>query len=487
MEVSLRPRDRLFWGLLVAVSGLALLPIWMPKYLPMVDLPQHALQLSIWQHWDDPDSLFRPLYRFNWLAAQQLAQLLVEQISLLLPLIASLKVAISMFVLGVPLACLLLLNEVESNRWFTFLIFPTVYSYSFFWGFLPFLLATPLAIAQFALAHRYMRRPTLSGAIQLNLCSLLVFFSHPLVFAYSGIVCAAMVVTAPGPLKRRLRCLMPLLLALPLPLLWFFLNVSSGIRGAGRIWSLGAHRLLEFLALVPGTGNGVGLLCGIVLLLVPFLFGYRFHSSWSRRIPFLLTCAFFFLVPEVLMAAGSVYRRFAVFALPTLLYALEPRSGREKPFGFAWFFLPGLACVWFVLLSIQFWHFDHEARPFDQILDAMRPGRKALSLMFDYSSNYCSCPAYLQFPAWYQVLKGGLVDYSFADFYTSRYRYRPEFGSRLPLGFEAHAGDFSWDEHSYDYTYFVFRGRRQDWEALLPGGKVSVKENVGSWWLLERR
>ena len=132
-------------------------------YLPMVDLPEHAAQLSIWQQWDDPALGHQAIYEFHPFVPLQTAYLLVVILGLLLPLKIALKVAVLGLVLGVPLSTAYMLKRLRLDPLLVFLAFPIAFSYSFYWGFINFLAAIPLVICLIVFVDRYSQAPYASS------------------------------------------------------------------------------------------------------------------------------------------------------------------------------------------------------------------------------------------------------------------------------------------------------------------------------------
>lgn len=481
--------DRLFLIAFSLLFGVSLVPIWVCEYLPMVDLPQHAAQLSIALRWHDPALRYPDIFDFNWLAAQQLTFLVIRLLSTLFPLMVAIKVFLSLLVVSLPLSCLYLLKQTKTNRWVGLLSFPCVFNFSFYWGFIAFLAAIPIAILSTTLVHNYCRAPTRWASIRLAPLGHILFFTHPLVFGFSGLVSALVVLTQPLGFRTRIQMLLPLVLTLPVPLLWLILVAGEGGGTVSDVWSLGPFRIREFFALIPGLGHPIS---GIIFLLLPFVCGYRLRPEWSRRIPLVVTGAVFMFAPATIFGTAAIYRRFAVFVFPLLLYALKQERAdlfRDR----TRVLFPVSALVWVMIVSANFISFHQESRPFDQILESMEPGKKVLSLTFDKYSTFMVFPVFLHFPVWYQVKKGGLVDFSFAEFFPNRFRYKTRpvagfAGSVLRHG--TFPQDFVWSEHATDYQYFFLRKPGEESSVARTFGEgqnqVRLKAHAGKWWLFER-
>ena len=70
---------------------------------------------------------------------------------------------------------------------------------------------------------------------------------------------------------------------------------------------------------------------------------------------------------------------------------------------------------------------------------------------------------YLHVGCWYQVERGGIADFSFAEFFPNRFRYKPGMDPPLPYNFEWTPDAFVWAEHGGAlYDYFLVRGTTLD-------------------------
>ena len=76
-----------------------------------MDLPQHAAQISIWQRWDQPEFNYRLIYEHNWRASQQTPYLLIYSLTWVFSIHTALRLALFIFLLGIPVATLFLLRE----------------------------------------------------------------------------------------------------------------------------------------------------------------------------------------------------------------------------------------------------------------------------------------------------------------------------------------------------------------------------------------
>src|SRR6478609_10268523 len=96
--------DRSFLLALGACSLVALIVLWVPKYLPLTDLPQHAAQISIWKHLADPSYGFGKVFRVHYFTPYLLANALARVFAEAFTILVAVKLVLTLAVLGLPLS-----------------------------------------------------------------------------------------------------------------------------------------------------------------------------------------------------------------------------------------------------------------------------------------------------------------------------------------------------------------------------------------------
>ncbi|HET8540291.1 MAG TPA: hypothetical protein VFL83_10515 [Anaeromyxobacter sp.] len=193
-----RRLDRLFVGALlvewVAAAGI----LWATPFLPMQDLPQHLFQAEVTRSFDDPALDWKAHFtcdaRFGPYA---LAFLALRAITALAPVEAAVRVLLTL-TLGVYVAIALAVardDEDVASPWPLLLVVPLFFQPIFHLGFLPLVVATPIAllaaidlrtlVARGPARRRLARHAALLGA---------TFLGHPyaaLVYAVLALLLAA--------------------------------------------------------------------------------------------------------------------------------------------------------------------------------------------------------------------------------------------------------------------------------------------------------
>jgi hypothetical protein len=466
--------SRRFAAAWLVLSAFVALPLWVGEYMPMVDIPQHAAQLSIGQHWNDPAFNYPELYQVNNLVNHVAAYTLVRGLAAIVPLSVAIKLALTVFVWALPAAGLFLLRVTGGSRWWSIALFPVAYGFSTYWGFLNYVLAVPLGLILIGQSARYAMRPSNRSALALFVLTVFLFVSHVLVLVFAALAASAIVLVRGGPWRWRLRGLAALAGVLPLLIAWWAAvqrATPPSETGTKTELAFGLDRLYDLLSYQVGIEPTVpNALMGALLLLSPFILGARPAREWWRWIPFAMSIFAVLLVPLHALGVAFLYGRFATFVLPGLLFGLDPAPSPVRR---------GSALV-SVLVALQlsavartFYSFDRESAGLGNVLARLQPHKRVLYFDTAHQSPASFDWAYLHFGCWYQVERGGAVDFSFAKFFPNRYRYKAERRPKLPDNIEWQPFSFRWAMHGGEmYDYILVKGPVP--RAWFPPGTVDL-------------
>lgn len=486
LATTFSPRnDRLFVAMLI----LAVAPLWIGGNLPMVDIPQHAAQIAALRELWAGNDLFVRAFEINWFTPYLLGYLLLYAVALLVPIMVATQIVVSIAVVSIPILTGSLLRAAQADERWKWLAIPASFSFAFYWGFLSFMVAVPVALLFLIRAIKFAREPSVRSGAMLAAFAIFLFFCHVIVLGFTSLVALGYVFGSSFKDPKRLALkMLPFTAPLPLIAGWLLITYENEpvAQKAPVVYGPVLDRLLMLLIQPAGWDSFSPVLCLLVtgsVVLLPFIAG----SSWSHRperwLPFALGLATFLSVPTFVLQAGYFYERLGIFLVPLWLMAWD--AGATSRRRFDW--LGSLVVViWILSSTARFVTFARETESFRAILAQMEPGRTVAAMVVDRSSPLFAAPVYTHFPVWYQATRAGIVDFNFADFYSQPVRYRADAGARLGERLAWYPALFSWDYHGgakYDYFLVrcpfdispeIFKERR---------GDVQLLARIDSWWL----
>lgn len=477
----------LFYSACLAIYAAAIL---IPHYPPMVDLPQHIAAVATLDKIFDGTYVFADHFDFNWLTPYWLGYLLVWIGSLLFGYVWSAKLVVTASILAFVLACTQLRRYVGAPGVFDWLFLTVPLGFAYQWGMLNFIVAAPIGVFAILQFLRYIAGQTRSWSIVLLMLVLLL--AHALMMAFVAATCALLALQNADRLSMYVRRLIPLLSPLPAFLIWFFITWKPSSVESWQ-WDLGWHRVA---GLLPGMVNlpysTESIFVSIGLLALPFAFARPVYSL-SHSAPLMLYACIMLFVPKYFMGNFYTAQRFDIFGV--LLYALMfagsttmAQSALVRVRNLLRLVAPLVALLAASRSTINSSTFDREARGFRSIVATMQAEAPVLGLISARDSMAFSRPVFLHFPAWYQVEKAGMVDYSFAYWPGMNLTYRRD---RLPLADETllwFPQRFDWQIHNADrYRYFIVKGSKQFPSTVLGKhkGQVTLNATEDDWYLFE--
>ncbi len=490
MDSPHAPDTRWYWTAHVLCALAALVALWTVRYLPMVDLPQHAAQIYLWQHYHDPADGIARDHVLNWFTPYLGGYLLVRLAAFVLPLLLAIKLVVTLAALAFPLSLHRLLRETGGDRWWSLLGYPMAFGFSFYWGFLNYLVALPVGMLFLVAALRFAREPTRRRAGAFAAFGLLLCLCHVLVFTVVGAAAGFLVLEGCRSVRGALSRMGPFLPGVLFSAAWVRLTYASvgDVREEGWWNFRPLHRLLELPAMLLGNESDTQAAVVGGLLLLALALSAKLKLAPLRWLAALALVLAHVLGPHRAFGTSFLGERFAVFALPALLLVLTPASSRP------WHRVlrMGLTLTtlgWLAVLVLRFQSFDSDARGFDDISARMEPHRRALSLNFLLETPYTfiPSPSFLHFLAWYQTEKGGRVGRSFAEYFPQLVRFRPGMKPRMTHDLDWFPQRFNWKEDG-DYDYFVVRAPEDLGPRLFASATEPVRlvARSGVWWLYQR-
>lgn len=481
--------DERRWRMAFAFCALAAaIPLLVTYRLPMADLPQHSMQVTVWKYFDDPCYRFRDSYEINWFTPYLLGTSVMRVVASVFSVAASLKIVTWLSIVALPLVMRRLTDFVGVDRWLSLLGFPISFGFSFYWGFINFTLTAPLAILLLLVVCCGVEDGR-RAAEKILILSFVIATAHALVYLF------AVLISAP-PLLLRLRGrrsggwlqLASLLAPVPLLAFWTIRTTSEHARaGAPWRWELYPARLRQILEFQLSPGNDIDAFWfSIVICAIAVMLGVRLTRSLWRWTPFAAATAGFLFMPFGAFGQTFLYPRLAAFAAVTAILVLDPAPPRIRPNAGRLMVMVAVV-TWMAILAGRFSVFHRDAVGFDRVVDIIPANQRVLLLNVMQSDDVPGMP-FLHFSGYYVERKGGVVGWSFASNFPPVLRYKAGVQPGVPPIVTHQPQYFDWAKHSH-FDYFVVRAPGEMAALVFRESAPNTRflGRAGNWWLYENR
>lgn len=476
--------DTLFFLLFAGIGSVSVL---IPEYPPLVDVPQHAAQISLFLSIVSGESEFSDLFSINWFTPYWFGYSIIIFLSPLFGVVWATKVTVALAVFAFPLAARRFVVSHGGGKIWGWLFIPLPYGFAYEWGFLNFLIGVSVGFLFLSQVRVKAEGYSYKDYLVALLWTHFLFLNHVLVMAFFLSVAAFMLFNKS--MKVWIQRLLPYFLVVPTFVIWIFISMlaSSQSQGDGP-WGLGVHRFTDFLPTLYGLPHmWVYQVVGFLLCCLPMVLKYRFALSINRVFPFIMYVVLMLVGPNYLFGNFFTYNRFGMVGLPLYMYMFVEGNDHKVKASYvtgAQVFCVLYAAILLVLTLQKSISFKAESRGFSDVLTHMEPEKRALSMIFERHSSLYDAPVYLHFPLWYQAQKKGLVDFNFAYFYPQIIRYKEE--ARPPAD-----SNFVWFPQLFQYQlfskqgyeYYVVKSRFELSGKLFPAQSVELVTSSHGWWL----
>lgn len=527
MSRSRRPRlEVLAWGFALVI---AILPLWVARELPLVDLPQHRYVLAALGHLDDPATLYPRYFEARSGFRPYLGYYaVVGLLDRAMPADVADRVFLSVVVAAFPLAVAFLLLGLGRPAWPALLSIPFAYGDAFGWGYLNYCASLPLLFASLglwvrALADDRRRSGWLAGLI---VCLPALAATHPGPAFYLALGFPFLLLTTPAPedatapglvgwLRTRIGALAILgWCALGVAIYGASIALRSRSVAAAMArsdWSgLLAQRHLEFRPPIES------------LRVLPDLFANLLRDGTDRVGP--IATALVALAAVAAARTGIARapapagrwveraRPIGLVVIAVLLYVALPLhaygfvgdlSPRFAPLvaALAVGLVPGLAGrtrLVFVCLAAGvslataiplvrgFRAFDRESAPLREMIAAAGDRPTVMGLVYDRDSRVMRHPVYLHAAASVARARGGIPNYTLARWSIAPLRHRAAPPPSYADEWQPERFELATMGPAYDH----FLGRGRPPEAVFGdrlGHEFQLAARAGDWWLVRRR
>ena len=435
---------RLVFELAFAVAALSLAgPLFVARYVPIQDLPQHVAAVRVLHDFHAPQLGFERWFEVHWASTQYVAVYFAAHLFayLLGPVVAT-KAVLGASLVALPYALRALLQSLHRPVSYALLVVPLVYNTQLVLGFLNFMLGLPLMLFGLALFVRCREQPTRARLVVLSVVAILCFLSH--VVPYGMLLLGALALSER---RRLLRGALPFVPSLLLASAWsastpagkaFSTLSTSGALFASR--EPLASRIAEasfWLNDVLWTHEDEHALFGTFTLLVIVVaagviarFRHRTESDVAPRLRWfaLLTplCALLYLVlPSSYGFIWPIHARFVVLAWLFAIPLLPPTPPAVRSaiaaaaFTLSLYVTHAVARAFTESAELEYAGLAH-------VIDQVPYGSRTAGLIYDPGSRFVRFSPFLHAVAWVQAERGGAVMFTFADFPASPFTFRDD-------------------------------------------------------------
>jgi hypothetical protein len=493
------------------------IPIWLPHFPPMVDLPQHAAQVAMLLNLGKPEFPFSELFHLNLFTPYLLGYGLIAAFTPMLGIVAACKLVIWLALAAFAISTRFLLREVGADPYWAWLTFPVLYGFTYQWGLLIFLIAAPIGLMFLAVVWRMKAQPDLRSSLAILLMLIALFFCHALILGFFSMIALAYWMFSVRRIKDFIKCAWPMAAIVPLIIIWFAQGSTHQLTNIPTGWDLSWFRTDDDYyfriatwadQVSPGWGRINGFIprllgerpqlsltfFGIFLLALPFISGGRISKSRVRLIPVIAVTFILLLLPTYLFRTMYTSQRFTYLFIPLYLIMIDTpvTTGMVavRAQRYLRLFAPAIAFGWIGYMSIQALQFNRDMDGFDTILTKMEPGKRSLSFVFTRDDSHSIAPVLLYIPSWYSALKSGVTDPSFATSAQLPVIYKPEHVPKAkPDGFVWNPQWFNWQKlDGSKYDYFIARAPVDMGVNLFSTApcRVELAAEAGQWWLYRK-
>jgi hypothetical protein len=482
--------DRLRVTIALLAAALMAAPLWVGRFLPLLDLPQHLAITTVLLHHADPAwslaAYFEP--QRGELTPYWAHYLALEGLGRVMPVGAAARVFLSFYVLALPFAAMALARALGRPPAVALLVIPLALNANLYYGFIAYCWSVVLLLWALALLARQLDAPRTPRGLGLALLAAALFFTHVQSFAFLLLGAAVLALVGEGAASRRpLRAwpLLPATLALFLPWLYLSTTTRPGVEryfppleDPRAKYEAPLERVTGFPAAVAGSyqdGSDDWLLAAwAIVVTAAVLKGGRDAPPRGALALIAAALACYFVLPVSIQGQWNIAPRFA-WTAALLLPCLVGRPPR---------WLAGAVLALSAAIAANAaWHharFDREAGSFDRALATLPGGARVLGLMYDPRGEVLERWPYLHFEQYAVVRGGGVAAHSFTANAPLPVRLRTE--ARVDAPGVWWPDQFRYDAHGGFFDHFLVRdptGRR---DAAWPA-RAALEEvfREGAW------
>jgi hypothetical protein len=491
----------------IALTIVALVPVWSQRLLPMLDTPNHLALVRGWHSFHDPAYKIADYYTLRIRPVPYfLFYLAIHLLLYLCSIEVANKIFLSAYLILFPLSVLVLARALRRSPWLALAAFPLAFNQNWIYGFSSYLMGTCFMFLAFAWLIRWLDGGPRWTLRALGVSCITAYFSHVMPWFCFGLCAIALLLLYLREWRRGLWAALAMAPSLGLAIAAYveerhahsYFRSGEGLGALGGTWRDFPTLVAEFprriMELFPGNVD-LYVLITIALTVIGLAFWRGTHHKDEspverRRLSMILAVLAFAycMLPYRInqpMSWWYVSPRLPSMMAPILvLLPVAQFDGWRKVL-----MVPVMVCAIVLPLTLTRLYHDFSRRnmPFMRLVEKtplgsrvmvvvrnmmMGPGGEELS-----GDPATSGPVYWHFSSWPMALHGGYDPYIF----DQGIPIQPRIRLRAPAW--SNTDSFA-PRQAPDFDYYLVRGGKDDPMGREPSLKVIGREDA--WTLYQR-
>lgn len=484
----------LYPSVLSALAVIYTLPVLLPAYLPILDLPVHAQAISIINHMDDPAFGFSKYFEIrDGILPYRTVYAVGSWLTYLFSAETSIRIVLMLIAGTLVAGTALCLRAFNRSPWLVVFVFPFIFDVNATYGYLAFRSSIALGLVLMALSRRELDQPRTWRLVAIGALAAALFLTHAHGFVIVSTLIFVMILCCSPTVRRGGRLALAGLPAIGLSLTWFYpaMGLESKYNHLPliRLMELVPHRMLNSF-----TGDRDEVVCVLLFCCVLMLACFArpekapggLRATLSLHFPLLacvlLVAAYFAFPNSVLNRTQPIYGINYRFLLPIgLMAVLVPVGSVKKLMPIIIVIGIGLSTLFGVMTIREYRRFGDRTRTFDDIIAKIPTDRRVLNYVYSAGDPKFTVPVLLHFVSYYHAAKGGAP--AVRDTFT-QYAYYP-LALKDPRKHLDHRYPHQIDIRLYRkmYDYVLVTDSRKVPQMPFPAGAMTLVKRTGPWQL----
>jgi len=426
----------IFISLFILCTAIFLIPVWLFRFLPLVDYPQHLAIAHIFHNYGNEGNLFQDYYRINFFpVAYMFHTIFLHIMSFVFPMEIAGKLYLSLYIILLPISVLSCIKAYNGEKWFCFFAFLFIYNFPFLMGFMAYFMAVPFFFLNLAALTHYAKKKGAHTRAQGILLAGLFFLSaltHPILY-YPAILFS--IITLIFVHKKNIKGYKTFLWILPslIFMIYYFINrwgllgisLFKDAGGISHLMEIITHRLKNYGLHLLWPLHAYNKIIGWFFLSVSVVFLYGFAKKRKVLTPLspllfiwlILSLLTYLTIPDAFSHLSYIGTRFAILAPILLILALSAIKLKPTEKTLLALCLTILLGVTVTKIIPGFYDFNHRSQPLPGMINILPKNKKVIGLYYPQGLGPGAFHpwAYMHLGCYYTIWKDSIPVYVFAD------------------------------------------------------------------------